>query len=176
MENSNKMDSTTEIESTKVYIPDEDEVWLKAVIMTVRKEEDGGEITVVKVDNTQEIKEIKTNGNPLLLQNFSDFNYLSTENEKVEICDSLNYINHKQVGVVDMVALDYLHEPALLYNLYERSLACHPYTFSGSICIAVNPYERLKYLYSEETASLYGSDSTSLSNREVPPHLYWISS
>lgn len=42
-------------------------------------------------------------------------------------------------GVEDMVNLNYLHEPAILYNLKQRFLRQIPYTYTGPICIAVNP-------------------------------------
>jgi len=44
-------------------------------------------------------------------------------------------------GVADMTTLNYLHEPAILYNLRQRFLAALPYTYTGDICIAVNPYQ-----------------------------------
>ena len=52
-----------------------------------KEEDDDTEITVVKIDNTQEIKEIRTDGNPLLLQNFSDFNYLSSKTKRTDVYD-----------------------------------------------------------------------------------------
>lgn len=42
-------------------------------------------------------------------------------------------------GCDDMVNLNYLHEPAILYNLKQRFLRQIPYTYTGPICIAVNP-------------------------------------
>ena len=42
-------------------------------------------------------------------------------------------------GCADMVSLNYLHEPAILFNLKHRFLNQIPYTYTGAICIAVNP-------------------------------------
>jgi myosin-5 len=42
-------------------------------------------------------------------------------------------------GCADMVSLNYLHEPAILFNLKHRFLRQIPYTYTGQICIAVNP-------------------------------------
>ena len=39
-----------------------------------------------------------------------------------------------------MTRLNYLHEPALLYNLAHRFQRDHVYTYTGRICIAVNPF------------------------------------
>jgi len=39
-----------------------------------------------------------------------------------------------------MTRLNYLHEPALLANLRHRFERNHVYTYTGKICIAVNPF------------------------------------
>ncbi|CAN0429687.1 unnamed protein product, partial [Hapterophycus canaliculatus] len=46
-------------------------------------------------------------------------------------------------GVEDMCALNHLHEPAILYNLRRRFMSRLPYTYTGEICIAINPYQWL---------------------------------
>ena len=43
-------------------------------------------------------------------------------------------------GVEDMTRLNYLHEPALLNNIRHRFERDHVYTYTGKICIAVNPF------------------------------------
>lgn len=43
-------------------------------------------------------------------------------------------------GVEDMTRLDYLHEPAILFNLRKRFFRALPYTYTGEIVIACNPY------------------------------------
>lgn len=43
-------------------------------------------------------------------------------------------------GVEDMTRLDYLHEPAILFNLRRRFFRALPYTYTGDIVIACNPY------------------------------------
>ena len=43
-------------------------------------------------------------------------------------------------GVENMTRLNYLHEPALLNNLRHRFERDHVYTYTGRICIAVNPF------------------------------------
>lgn len=50
---------------------------------------------------------------------------------------------HSADGIDDMVNLNYLHEPAILYNLKLRYLRQIPYTYTGPICIAVNPVRLL---------------------------------
>ena len=39
-----------------------------------------------------------------------------------------------------MTRLNYLHEPALLNNVRHRFERDHVYTYTGKICIAVNPF------------------------------------
>jgi len=46
-------------------------------------------------------------------------------------------------GVEDMTTLNHLHEPAVLRNLELRFARQMPYTYTGQICIAVNPYQWL---------------------------------
>lgn len=45
--------------------------------------------------------------------------------------------------VEDMVDLPFLHEAAILYNLKARHVRGKPYTRTGDIVIAVNPYQVL---------------------------------
>jgi hypothetical protein len=50
---------------------------------------------------------------------------------------------HNVTVVPDMTALQHLHEPAILHNLHMRSNAKSPYTYMGTVLIAVNPLEAL---------------------------------
>ncbi len=42
-----------------------------------------------------------------------------------------------------MTTLSLLHEPAILHNLNTRYSLHNIYTFTGSILIAINPYQKL---------------------------------
>jgi myosin-5 len=98
----------------------------------------------------------------------------------------------KLLVVEDMVDLPFLHEAAILYNLKARHIAGHPYTRTGDIIIAVNPYQWMMDLYCDKrqvmysqafvwnyssapTTSLATSDSPLNSKSQVPPHVYEIS-
>jgi myosin heavy subunit len=82
-------------------------------------------------------------------------------------------------GIEDLVSLGNLHAPAILDNLRLRFLQPESeaprqrsiYTYCGNICIAINPYERLTALYSQETRQSYiGQQSFS----DNPPHIYAV--
>jgi len=89
----------------------------------------------------------------------------------------------------DMVDLPFLHEAAILYNLKARHVTKLPYTRTGDIVIAVNPYQWIS-LYTKEHQLLYahrlvwdvdGNTSSEQSKkvedarRTVPPHVYEVS-
>ena len=46
-------------------------------------------------------------------------------------------------GVEDMAKLNFLHEASVLDNLRRRFRSTLPYTYTGDICIATNPYQWL---------------------------------
>jgi hypothetical protein len=56
-------------------------------------------------------------------------------------------------GRPDMADLDHLHEASLLHNLARRHKASLPYTATGPIVLAVNPYRWLDGLYAEGAAA-----------------------
>lgn len=71
----------------------------------------------------------------------------------------------------DITTLTYLHEPALLANLqmrYNRQLI---YTYTGSILIAVNPYQKLdESMYGKGTIEMYRGQQLG----RLSPHVYAI--
>eukprot|EP00934_Nitzschia_sp_Nitz4_P004752 Nitzschia sp. Nitz4//scaffold342_size18221//7904//11837//NITZ4_008795-RA/size18221-snap-gene-0.25-mRNA-1//-1//CDS//3329548577//4742//frame0 len=87
--------------------------------------------------------------------------------------------------VEDMVDLPFLHEAAILYNLKARHIQSLPYTRTGDIIIAVNPYQWFHQLYSLHKRLWYGqalvwhplsSSNTSSPGEDprvhLPPHVY----
>ncbi|KFQ84771.1 Unconventional myosin-Vb, partial [Phoenicopterus ruber ruber] len=71
-------------------------------------------------------------------------------------------------GADDLVALSYLHEPAVLHSLRRRFLEANAiYTYCGIILVAINPYKPLP-IYEEEVIYAY-------SGREIgdmDPHIF----
>mmetsp|Transcript_12606 Transcript_12606/g.27352 ORF Transcript_12606/g.27352 Transcript_12606/m.27352 type:complete len:1624 (-) Transcript_12606:148-5019(-) len=80
----------------------------------------------------------------------------------------------------DMIALQHLHEPAILHAVSERYFRGEIYTWTGPVLIAVNPFQRLP-LYTREILESYRQEgllrSQGLSDsntKELGPHVYSI--
>mmetsp|Transcript_14245 Transcript_14245/g.31105 ORF Transcript_14245/g.31105 Transcript_14245/m.31105 type:complete len:1134 (-) Transcript_14245:53-3454(-) len=80
----------------------------------------------------------------------------------------------------DMTRLPYLHEAAILYNLKKRHMGGHPYTRTGDIVIAVNPFQWFTHLYTEEVRAQYSNtfvwnDDQKDPRDKMDPHVYEVS-
>jgi myosin-5 len=143
---------------TKIYVPDDEQVWLAASVDSVEgnivnvtaSTPDGSKTMPMAIDMTaKKIKEaLKSTDGELPLQN----------------------LDLPPLGVEDMTALNYLHEPAILYNVRNRFLEECPYTYTGDICIAMNPYQWLD-LYTPELHKEYLAKE----KKDLPPHVYSVS-
>ncbi|RLN99249.1 hypothetical protein DYB28_010682, partial [Aphanomyces astaci] len=141
------------MEGSQVYIPDEKLAWVPG---TVLRTEDGGKRVLVRLvhDNATTIDDRWVD-----LRDESMPSELPLQNDDPLVHGSVN----------DMCTLNHLHEPAIVYNLRARFLQQRPYTYTGDIVVAVNPYAWLDGLYSKATQALYmGKDRRS----SLPPHVY----
>ncbi|XP_051874537.1 unconventional myosin-VIIa-like [Pristis pectinata] len=72
-------------------------------------------------------------------------------------------------GMDDMIRIEDLKEAGILRNLHIRFRENVIYTYTGSILVALNPYQQLP-IYSVEQISLY----TNRQIGELPPHIFAI--
>lgn len=79
----------------------------------------------------------------------------------------LHNLNVGHNGVEDMCDLGFLHEASILNNLQRRFENKLPYTRSGDICIAVNPYQWLD-IYTQSSMQSYSKKL----RHELPPHVF----
>ncbi|OQS00427.1 myosin [Thraustotheca clavata] len=141
------------VEQTQVYIPDDKVAWIAAQV----------------VGATDDSFQVQTEGDPAEeFQKDQPQAGVRRTVKKSLVC--LQNVLPKD-GCSDMVNLNYLHEAAILYNLKTRFHQGLPYTYTGPICIAVNPYKWLD-IYDPKIQTLY-MDVDKL--QELPPHVYAIS-
>ncbi|OWZ16661.1 Myosin [Phytophthora megakarya] len=161
--------ATKEGAGTKCYVPDDKFVWLPAQILREDKSSDPK-----KPEKTVVLRVYPPPGDAGAVvdeERVLDFNDPKVKAMLKSLqLESLPYQNEGlgPEGIEDMTALNYLHEAAILYNVKKRFLMKLPYTYTGDICIAVNPYQWLPELYSEQTQSQYLTKARD----ELPPHVY----
>ncbi|XP_063214481.1 unconventional myosin-Vb-like [Chroicocephalus ridibundus] len=72
------------------------------------------------------------------------------------------------LGADDLVALSYLHEPAVLHSLRRRFLEANAiYTYCGIILVSINPYKPLP-IYEEEVIYAYSGHEMG----DMDPHIF----
>ncbi|KAH7484311.1 hypothetical protein KRP22_005485 [Phytophthora ramorum] len=125
-----------------VWVPHDEHVWKKAVV--VRRLDDGVSAEV-RLQPNDDGEWDKDDGLEKIV-NIRDIARLAGEvsDEAMPICNVF-----EADGANDMCTLNHLHEPAVLKNLELRFAKKMPYTYTGAICIAVNPYQWLD-LYGRE--------------------------
>jgi myosin-5 len=75
--------------------------------------------------------------------------------------------------VEDLVALNYLHEPAILWSLRSRFSRDIIYTNTGPILIAVNPFKFLS-VYTSQSVETYRRCGESRQTATLPPHVFSV--
>ncbi|XP_048469871.1 unconventional myosin-Vb-like, partial [Rhincodon typus] len=143
----NEKDIVAKKKSTKVWIPDAQEVWKSAELTKDFKEDD--HILYLK------------------LEDGTNMEYHI--NKKTE---ELPYLRNPDIlmGENDLTALSYLHEPAVLHNMKVRFLEFNNiYTYCGIVLVAVNPYEQLP-LYGDDVIYAYSGQNVG----DMDPHIFAV--
>ncbi|KAF0686978.1 Aste57867_21270 [Aphanomyces stellatus] len=93
---------------------------------------------------------------------------------QIHVC---NPIEQRSAGVEDLTTLVHLHEPAILNTLHVRFMKQDIYTSTGSILVAVNPFQALP-LYTDSIQRRYIDHGNRRVRGEklssLPPHVYSV--
>ncbi|XP_025064123.1 unconventional myosin-Vb-like isoform X2 [Alligator sinensis] len=134
-------------QGAQVWIPDCVEVWKPAEVTRGYKEGDG--VLYLRLEDGQEVAYPLDPCCPQL-PHLRNPDYLSGEN--------------------NLVALSYLHEPAVLHTLRTRFLESSTiYTYCGIVLVAVNPYKQLP-IYEEAVIHAYSGQNIG----EMDPHIFAV--
>ncbi|EQC36789.1 hypothetical protein SDRG_05622 [Saprolegnia diclina VS20] len=157
------MSSLEMVPGALCYVPDEVDVWLPAEVVGQKAGTKQITCKVWTVDGHVEERVVD-------LDDKKTRALMSGKGEAMDAVDTLPFQNENvgDDGIEDMITLNYLHEAAILYNVKKRFLRELPYTYTGTICIAVNPYKWLPELYAEEQHVRY----LNIPREELPPHVY----
>ncbi|DBA04293.1 TPA: hypothetical protein N0F65_002055 [Lagenidium giganteum] len=143
---------------TRCYIPDDARIWLPATVESVDLQQ-GTATVVIEHDDDDDTND---NGDERRTLSNTDGACFPLQNTQGVGPD----------GYDDMIELNHLHEAAILYNIMKRFRRRLPYTFTGEICLALNPYQWLEELYEPKLHTKY---LRAPSRKALPPHVYAIS-
>mmetsp|Transcript_17371 Transcript_17371/g.24755 ORF Transcript_17371/g.24755 Transcript_17371/m.24755 type:complete len:1182 (-) Transcript_17371:445-3990(-) len=149
-----------------VYVRDDEFGWLGAKINST----DGGkaDVTVYVPTDSEGKKKPKEVKRSIKLSEYSG------ESLPLQNIDADGNLIEKE----DMRDLPSLHEAAILYNLKTRHEKLNPYTRVGDMVIAMNPFQWLTHLYSEEQRTLFAdkiifkAPEAGDPRKGLPPHIY----
>ena len=140
-----------EANETLVYVPSEEEVWqVGAVVENLGT----GKFSVRLRDEEEDPSDRGSIGLSAGKDTIMTVN-LKSEAFASAGLSTLPLVNEETtLGVDDMCKLESLHEPAILMNLRSRFFSFRPYTFTGDITIAMNPFQWLD-IYKREDRARY---------------------
>jgi len=162
----------------QVYVKDKEFCWVPATLISQTEKE-----AVVNVPQYKDEFVIISDGGKtaigwkertVKLADYAEFDFeLPGQNVDPETQDLMEE--------EDMINLKYLHEAGILFNVKVRQNNALPYTRTGDILIAVNPYKYYTRLTSEECKQLYANTLVWEVHEKDPralvePHIYEISS
>ena len=145
------------IEGTAVYVRDPHYSWLPATIDS--DEDDKKRVKVqVRLPGTWGDQTVPATGRGAQNMKMERLIKLTDyQNDELPL-QNLEKDGVTTMGKNDMADLANLHEAAILYNLKTRHADSLPYTRVGDILVAVNPFEWIKGLYSEDKQDFYAKN------------------
>jgi myosin-5 len=133
----------------KAFIPDDIFVWLSADIISEAKGVYTVEITDPDFDTTAAVTVSSKGG--ATTPTITNPRYREVTSKQLTSLGltalPLDNVDTPDVGVDDLTILNYLHEASILENLRRRFTNFLPYTYTGEICVAINPYKWITGLY-----------------------------
>nr|ACS35537.1 myosin A [Phaeodactylum tricornutum] len=164
-----------EKQTTYVYIMDKNHAWRPAIL-----EDTKGDKAIVSVPEYKNEEQMRSDGGRNAKKGQQQTIDLKEYPSKVLPLQNVDH-NGNLTAYPDMVRLPYLHEAGILYNLKERHLSGKPYTRTGDIVIAVNPFQWFHDLYTEKKRVYYSNrlvwEAADQDPRDsMEPHVYEVSS
>ena len=158
-----------------VYVLDKEFSWIPGLL--VEQTDDFATVSVATYKSEEEITGDNNHGKGTSIRKCFVKDY---PNNSLPL---QNVVDGRVKEVADMVELSFLHEAAILYNLKTRHTKDTPYTRTGNIVIAVNPYQWFQRIYTEENRTRYSRALVWEAARkdydprnDLPPHVYEVSS
>jgi myosin-5 len=175
-----------------VYVRHDEHKWVPALLVEQNNDNTEATVSVSDFENEESITGNNDSNNDPLNSNNDNGNGNTKAKAKstlikVQLKDypnnSLPLQNVTEGGqmkaVADMIELGFLHEAAILYNLKHRHTRDLPYTRTGDLVIACNPYKWFPQLYTDENRTKYSralvweADKKDYDQRQdLSPHVY----
>ncbi|EGZ09686.1 hypothetical protein PHYSODRAFT_338448 [Phytophthora sojae] len=150
----------------RCYIPDEDSAWLPVYVEEVNEQKG---LVTVRIQRPRKDQQD---------EDTVDHDDADRSGESRVVAMDVGFplqnaqLSRYDEGLDNMIDLNHLHEAAILRNLKKRFRARKPYTYTGDICLAVNPYQWLDELY---TPGLHKKYLQARKRQDLPPHVYAVS-
>lgn len=145
-------------EKSYCFIPDADECFLPAKVLTTFKRGDKGTVEIVEIasKNASKRQEEKKRAKTVTLNPDQSKQIMGMDAESLQ-------------GMANMVALKQLNNASILHNLRIRFYNDEIYTAIGTILVSVNPFKVLP-LYTPKIID----DFISLGSTKNQPHVYGV--
>ncbi|GBG26943.1 Myosin-12 [Hondaea fermentalgiana] len=136
-----------------VWVSDENEAWVQAVIEEVRE----GEHVRVKFDDADRVEDVQIDAQGRCFKGKGSRRIVPRD------------VGRKGTGLENMDDLTHLNEACVLHNVSARFAEQKIYTRTGPILVAMNPFEWLP-IYGQDAMATYCETGRGLD--ELPPHCF----